>query len=199
MRCCSSPASAARRGRGWLWRLLLAVCVVVGAVTGAGAARAASVVEVSTLSLVRQEQQLTLEFSLRVQLSRTVEEALRRGVPMYFTAQATVLRSRWYWRDERIARVSRQWRLAYQPLTGTWRVGIGALNQNFPTLGEALNTLTRTSGWVLAELKDLDPDSRHTVDFVFRLDTAQLPAPLNVALGAGSEWQLGLERTLRVD
>lgn len=151
------------------------------------------------MGLTRQDPHLTLEFSLRVQLSKTVEDALRKGVPMYFLAEATVMRGRWYWRDERIARVSRQWRLAYQPLTNTWRVGVGALTQSFGSLSEAMNTLTRTSGWVLAELRDLDPDSRHTVNFSFRLDTSQLPAPLLVGLTAGSEWQLQLERTLKAD
>jgi hypothetical protein len=174
------------------------VCLLLG-IAAPNRALAAPSVEVSSLGLSRQDQQLTLEFSVRLQLSKTVEDALRKGVPMYFVAQATVLRDRWYWRDERIARVSRQWRLAYQPLTSTWRVGIGALSQNFATLSEALATLTKTSGWVLADLKDLDPDSRHTVEFSFRLDTGQLPAPLTVGLTAGSEWQLAVERTLKVD
>ena len=189
---------------GWLHlhscaQLVVALTLALVVVVCARPARAASSVEVNTLSLARQEQQLTLEFSLRVQLSRTIEDALRRGVPMYFSVQATVLRNRWYWRDERLAQVSRQWRLAYQPLTNTWRVGVGALNQNYPTLGEALSTLTRTAGWVLADWTQLDPESRHTVDFSFRLDTAQLPAPLTVGLTAGTEWQLAFERSLKVD
>ncbi len=156
-------------------------------------------VEAVTLELKRQEGQLTLEFSLRTQLPRSVEDALRRGIPMYFTAQATVLRSRWYWRDERVARVARQWRLAYQPLSDSWRVGIGALNQSVPTLQEALAVITRTSGWYVAELGQLDAGSRHYVEFVFRLDTSQLPPPMLVGLTAQSEWQLGLERTLRLE
>jgi hypothetical protein len=156
-------------------------------------------VEASTLALQREDGQLTLEYSLRTQLPRSVEDALRRGVPMYFVAQATLLRSRWYWRDERIARVARNWRLAYQPLTGTWRVGIGALTQSFPTLEEAMGVITRTSGWRLAELAQVDPDSRHYVEFSFRLDTAQLPPPMLVGLTSQGDWQLGLERSLRVD
>ncbi len=186
------PRASAMVVRRWMTALVTLVVMAMPA-------SAASVVEVSSIGLSRADQQLSLEFSLRVQLSKTVEDALRKGVPMYFVAQASLMRERWYWRDERVARVSRQWRLAYQPLTNTWRVGIGALSQNFNSLSEALATLTRTSGWVLAELKDLDGDSRYLVDFAFRLDTTQLPAPLTVGLTAGSEWQLSLERTLRVD
>jgi hypothetical protein len=87
-----------------------------------------------------------------------VEEALQRGVPVYFVAEASVLRSRWYWRDERVARVQRTWRLAFQPLTGTWRVGLGGLSQTYATLDEALAAVARIAGWKLAELSQLDPD-----------------------------------------
>ncbi|MBL8327557.1 MAG: DUF4390 domain-containing protein [Rubrivivax sp.] len=176
--------------------VLVAVCLVALAATPASRAQG---VDVAALALDRQDGQLTLEFSLRTQLPRGVEDALMRGVPMYFLAQATLYRHRWYWRDERVARVSRQWRLAYQPLTGSWRLGIGALTQNYSTLSEAMAMITRTSGWRLAELSQLDPDARHYVEFSFRLDTAQLPPPMQVGLTGGGGWQLGLERTLRVE
>jgi hypothetical protein len=156
-------------------------------------------VDVVSLSLERRDGQLTLEFSLRPVLSRGVEEALKRGLPVHFLAQATLLRTRWYWRDERIARVSRQWRLAYQPLSGTWRVGMGALTQGFASFSEALAVITRTSGWVLADVSQLDPEERYVVDFSFRLDTTQLPPPMQVGLTGQGDWRLGIERSLRVD
>lgn len=156
-------------------------------------------VDVASLGLDRQDGHLSLEFSLRVTLSRPVEDALRRGVPMYFVAQATLYRNRWYWRDERVARVTRNWRLAYQPLTSSWRVGIGALTQSFGTLEEALGVISRTSGWRLAELSQIEPDARQYVEFSFRLDTGQLPPPMLVGLTSQADWQLGVERTLRVD
>jgi hypothetical protein len=77
----------------------------------------------------RGEGTLDLEFAVRLSLPRAVEDALHRGVPVYFVAEAQLLRNRWYWRDERVARVQRTWRVAYQPLTGNWRVGLGGLNQ----------------------------------------------------------------------
>lgn len=166
----------------------------------AGVARShAQTVEVSTLALRRDEGALSLDFVARLNLSRTVEDALLRGVPVYFSAQATVLRSRWYWRDERIARVGRSWRLAHQPLTGTWRVALGALSQTYTSLAEALDAISRLTGWRLAELSQIDPDSRHYVEFAFRLDTSQLPSPMQIGLTGQSDWTLGVERTLRLD
>jgi hypothetical protein len=155
--------------------------------------------ELVSLQTVRGEGALMLDFAVQVKLPRAVEEALQRGVPIYFTAQATLLRSRWYWRDERVARVRRSWRLAYQPLTNSWRVGLGALNQNVATLAEALAFVTRASRWRLAELVQLDPESRYTVDFSWRLDTSQLPGPMSLGLPGANEFALGVERTLRVE
>lgn len=162
-----------------------------------GAARAG--VELTTLQVARADGGLLLEFVAQVSLPRAVEEALQRGVPIYFTAQATLWRSRWYWRDERIARINRTWRLAYQPLTGSWRVGLGALSQSHPTLAEAMTVVTRTAQWRLAELTQVDPDSRHYVEFFWRLDTSQLPSPMLIGLTGASDYALGVERTLKLD
>lgn len=160
-------------------------------------ARAA--VELTSLQVQRSDGALMVEFQAQVSLPRAVEEALQRGVPIYFTAQATLWRYRWYWRDERIARVSRTWRLAFQPLTNTWRVGLGGLNQSHPTLAEAMAVVTRTAQWRLAELTQVDPDSRHSVEFSWRLDTSQLPSPMLIGLTGASDFSLGVERTVRLD
>ena len=160
---------------------------------------AAQGVELKSLRVERRDGELALEFSHRLTLGAAIEDALHRGVPMYFTAQAAVYRNRWYWRDERVARVQRTWRLAFQPLTSTWRVGLGAIGQSYATLPEALSAVTRLSGWKLAELSQIDPDARHYVEFSFRLDTTQLPGPMQIGLTGQADWVLRVERTLRVE
>lgn len=154
-------------------------------------------IELRTLELHKTEAELTLEYSARLTLSPAVDEALQRGVPMYFVAQATLWRSRWYWRDERVAQVRRTWRVAYQPLTNGWRVSLGSLSQPYPSLVEALASISRVSGWQVAESAKLAPGERHYVEFSLRLDNKQLPLPMQIDVG--SDYQLGVERTLRVD
>jgi hypothetical protein len=154
-------------------------------------------VELATLELRPEDGALTLEFSARLTLSRSIEDALRRGVPMYFEVDATLYRSRWYWRDERVSRVSRSYRLSYQPLTGSWRVGLGALGQTHPTLSDAMAVISRVSGWRLAVAGQLDSDLRYYVEFSYRLDASQLPQPLQI--GLGNDWSLGIARVLKVD
>ena len=100
----------------------LLVGVALAAALGGLPQAQAQGAELATLQATRADGALSLEFNTRVTLPRAVEDALQRGVPIYFVAQATLQRSRWYWRDERIARVSRTWRVAYQPLTASWRL-----------------------------------------------------------------------------
>jgi hypothetical protein len=178
--------------RAFVARLLLALALATGL---APAARAQGV-ELTTLEAHRTDGEVTLEFAARLTLTRSVEDALQRGVPMHFVAQASLYRSRWYWRDERVARVTRQWRLSYQPLTATWRVGLGALGQSFGSLSEALAVISRAS-WRLTDAAGLEPDSRHYIEFSYRLDATQLPRPLQI--GLGNDWTLGVERTLKLE
>ncbi len=169
---------------------------------GAGGPARAQGVELATLQAVRSEGALTLEFAVRVNLPKAVEDALQRGVPIYFVAEAQLLRNRWYWRDERVARVSRSWRLAYQPLTGAWKLSLGGLNQTFPSLAETLATASRSAGWRLADLAQLDTDKSYYVEFSYRLDTSQLPGPMQFGLGGlggQSDWAVGVSRVLKVD
>lgn len=180
-------------------RLLLGlVLAALNAGVGSGAVRAQGV-DLATLAVHKAEGELLLDFEVRAALPRAVEDALQRGVPVYFVAQATLYRSRWYWRDERVARVQRVWRIAYQPLTSNWRLGLGGFNQSFATLDEALAAASRSSRWKIADAGQLDPDSQYYVEFSWRLDTAQLPSPMQFGLGGPSEWALGVERTLRVE
>ncbi len=182
----------ARRAGAWLavlWGLAAG-----GLLPGSAAAQG---VELKSLKLERRDGELTLEFSHRLTLGAAIEDALHRGVPLYFNARATVYRDRWYWRDERIARVSRTWRLAWQPLTASWRLSLGGLSQSHGTLSEALAPLSQISGWRLVELDKLEPGNRYHVEFSFNLDNNQLPQPMQIDLGG--DWKLGIERSLRVE
>jgi hypothetical protein len=156
-------------------------------------------IELANLNVQRQEGELSIDFDVRLNLPKAVEDAMQRGVPVYFVAEATLLRNRWYWRDERVARVQRSWRVAYQPLTSTWRVGFGGFNQNFQSLGEALAVASRSTRWKVAELAQLDPDSRYYLEFSYRLDNTQLPSPMQIGLGGQADWALGVERSLRLE
>jgi hypothetical protein len=156
-------------------------------------------VDLTHLTVDKQDGNLMLDFSAHVTLSRPVEDAVQRGVPLYFVAQADLFRHRWYWRDAHIATATRSWRLSYQPLSDSWRVTLGALSQTYGSLREALNALAGSAGWKIADAGQIEPDARYYVEFSYHLDTSQLPRPMQFGLGNESDWSLGVERTVRVE
>ena len=84
-------------------------------------------------------------------------------------------------------------------MRSAWRVSLGGLYQTFPSLGEALVFASRSSAWKLADLAQLDPDKSYYVEFNYRLDTSQLPGPMQFGLGGQGDWAVGASRTLKVD
>jgi len=159
----------------------------------------AQAIDLPIFELKRADGALVLDFLARPVLSKAVEDAMQRGVPVYFVAQAALYRSRWYWRDERVARVSRSWRLSFQPLTNSWRLGFGALSQSYPSAAEALDMAGRASRWKVADAEQLEPGEQYYVEFSYRLDNNQLPRPMQLDLAAQADWQLSVERRVRVE
>ena len=191
-------AGACRRPRpAWL-RAWLAVLLAL-LLGGAAPAVRAETVQLVSLEVARGEDGLLLDFTTRFVLPRTVEDALLKGVPLHFVAEAALFRSRWYWRDERVARATRVWRLAWQPLTRSYRVSFGGLNQSFETLTEALAAVRGVAHWKIADAAQLDADSRYYVEFSYRLDTSALPRPMQIGLAGQADWTLSVERTLRIE
>jgi len=197
------PADAARQSNGPRDARRRVCLAVLGAalLSWAGGAQAQGV-EVLNLALQRGTDEVTIDYQLRVTLTRPVEEAAQRGVPLYFVATATMWRPRWYWRDERVARVRREWRLSYQPLTSTWRVSQGGLGQSHASLVDAMAAMTRSSGWRIADAAQVEADGKYYVEFDWQLDLSQLPKPLQIGLtgvAGGGDWNIGVERELRLD
>ena len=181
-----------------LARIAIAACFALLLALMPGAARAEGV-ELAQLSAHRADDGLELSFATRFDLSRAAEDALHKGVPLYFVAEATVLRNRWYWRDARVGQVERTWRLAWQPLTRQYRVSTGGLHQSFATLEEALTALRGISGWHLADAKDIEDGGSYYLEFSYRLDVSQLPRPMQIGLQAGFALSIEQKRNFAAD
>jgi hypothetical protein len=181
------------------WCAWLAACLMLcTAVLLPMAARADEPV-FSEFGIFRNQEGLHVSFALRFDLPRDVEDALQKGVPLYFVAEAELYRDRWYWRDRRINTTSKVWRVAYQPLTRKYRVTFGGLNQNFDRLDDALAAVRRVSDWKVAEASQVQPGSGHYLELSYRLDTTLLPRPMQIGIGGQPEWTLLVEKFHRVD
>lgn len=167
--------------------LLLALLVLLSPPT----ALAAEGIELVDASIEASDEGYRLASSFSIELSRTLEEALMRGVPLYFTLQVQVSRPRWYWFDDVAIKSSRTFRLSYNLLTQRYRVSIdGNLHRNFSRLDDMLALLRRPGRWVIGDSNALARDAAYTVSVQLGLDIAQLPKPIQVSAMSNNEWRL---------
>ena len=185
---------------GWLdpaFRWVVAFCLCAMAAVALAQTPSAG----TGIKVERSESDVLLSAQVQLELPAAVEDALQKGVPLFFVAEADILRERWYWTDKRLVSAERHLRLAYQPLTRRWRLTVTtgaarggalglALNQYFDTLPEALAIIKRISRWQIAEVSELDPALKYRVEFRFKLDLAQLPLPFQIGTLGQSEWNV---------
>ena len=184
---------------------LLAACILL--VLAWPAAADAPPADVTQLQLERTEEGLLLSAAVRFELPQVIEDALLKGIPMFFVSEAVLYRDRWYWYDREVSHVRRHMRLSYQTLTRRWRLTISptvigntgvALGQNFDTQEEAMAAVQRISRWKIAEAGDINPDERYNVDFRFRLDVSQLARPFQIGAVGQADWNISVLRNQRL-
>ena len=185
--------------------LMVCVCLLWAPRTSAAAST-----EITQLRTERADDGVYLSAIVRFDLPAVVEDALLKGIALFFVVEADIYRDRWYWTDPRVTSAARTLRLAYQPLTGRWRVNIvsglitsssglrATLNQNYETLPEALSAIQRLSRWKIAEASEVEPEAAYTLDLNFRLDLSQLPRPFQIGMVGQSEWDIATERSVRL-
>jgi hypothetical protein len=122
-----------------------------------------------------------------------LEDAVNRGVPLYFVVEFELYRTRWYWFDDRRVAASLTYRLSYSPLTRQYRLARDALAFPFDTLGAALTTLRRLANWTVIERGVLTPGDSYRAQVRMRLDTAQLPRPFQIGAITNRDWTLASE------
>ena len=189
--------SQPRAMRRALWAAALAW--LLAALLWAPAARAAEL-ELSSFDVVHNEEGVFLGYGINLELSRSVDDALSKAVPLFFVAEAEVFRYRFYWRDQRVGTAVRRWRIVFQPLTGTYRVTFdGGLSQNYATRADAFAAIGRSARWKIAEAGQIEEGSRHYVEFSYRLDTSQLPRPMQIGIGGQADWTLSVQRTQKIN
>jgi len=182
-------ASTTRSCRSPSWIVAALAAFLLGYFAAAPAR--ADGIEVRKAALVAAEDGYFLEAEFDIALTHTLEDALNKGVPLYFMLEFELIRPRWYWLNEKIASKRQQYRLGYNALTRQYRVGIGSLYQNFATLAEALAFLSRVRLSEIAEPGALGKGASYTAALRMRLDSSQLPRPFQISAVGSREWSVG--------
>lgn len=131
-----------------------------------------------------------LEAAFDVQFNARLEEAVNRGIPLYFVVDFELSRPRWYWFDEKPIELSRTFKVTYTPLLRQYRLTLGNEYQNFTRFEEVTRVLSRQRGWHVADKGALKKDQVYQAAVRMRLDTAQLPKPFQLNAIASREWTL---------
>ena len=153
------------------------------------AARAEGI-EVKKAALTVAEDGYVLEADFVITLTGTLEDALNKGVPLYFLLDFELIRPRWYWFNDKIVEAQQQYRLSYNALTRQYRIGVGTLYQNFGTLADALEVMSRVRRREQIEPGTLKKDTAYTAALRLRLDTSQLPKPFQINALGSREWSV---------
>jgi hypothetical protein len=189
----SSPLPSARTGRRRALRRLLGLAAgaAVGslAATASGPARA-DAIGVRSAELRPEDDDFVLNADFDLTLNATLEEALQRGLPLYFLLEFEISRPRWYWLDEKVVSSSVQYRISWNALTRQYRVSSGLFGQTLYTLEEVERFLSRVTSRPVARRDQLQKGARYDAALRLRLDVNQLPKPFQVDALASREWSL---------
>jgi hypothetical protein len=171
-------------------RAALQVFLVLALLWGVAGARA-DVIGVRSVELRIEEGDVLLSAQFDVQLTPALDEALSKGIPLYFMVEFDLTRPRWYWIDEKVAQWSITYRVSYNELTRQYRVASGPLaGTTFDTLEDVQRFIGRVASRPIARVEQLVKDARYEAAIRMRLDATQLPKPFQVNAMTSHEWQL---------
>ena len=155
-----------------------------------GAVAAADGIQVRQAALISAGDGYVLEADFEVTLTHTLQEALNKGVPLYFTLEFELVRPRWYWLNATLANTRLEYRLSYNALTRQYRVGLSTLYRNFTSVAEALEFLSRVRVREVAEAGALNKGGSYRAALRLRLDSSQLPRAFRVSAVGSREWTI---------
>jgi Domain of unknown function (DUF4390) len=190
-------------------RLCVWLCVALSLVVPS-LAQADTPVELQALKLERQDSALYMSGTWQFEMPAALEDALLKGITLYFVSEVNISQERWYVYNQRVAHAERHVRLFYQPLTRRWRVNISpqpfnvsglgmSLGQSYDTAEEAMGAVRRILQWRIADASDYNPDAKQSININFKLDLKQLPRPLQIGAAGQSDWNISFSKTQRLE
>jgi len=175
----------------WLGRRAAGVlAVLVGVLAALCLPAHADTVAVKSAELRADEDAYVLNAEFELAFNPTLEEALQKGVPLYFVFEFEIVRPRRYWFDEKVLSFSTQYRVSYNALTRQYRLASGLLGQTFDGLDEVERFLSRVTSRPVARSDELAKGTRYEAAVRLRLDVNQLPKPFQLTALASREWSL---------
>ncbi|MDE1181402.1 DUF4390 domain-containing protein [Paraburkholderia sp.] len=131
-----------------------------------------------------------LDARFEFELNSNLEDAVNKGIPLYFTTDFELSRPRWYWFDEQPVSVSQSIRLSFQPLTREYRVSTGGLQLGFSTLKDALAVIQHVTSWHVFDRNQVTAGETYNASVRMQLDIALMPKPFQIDAVNNRDWNL---------
>jgi hypothetical protein len=147
-------------------------------------------IKIKSFELEKVDNDWLLNATFQIELSSGLEDAIQKGVVLYFQTEFDLTRSRWYWFDERPAIAQRQTRLSYQPLTQQYRIASEGFTFSAKTIAEALQAVGSIGGWRVIDANQLDTSKSYTASLRMTLDLSKLPKPFQVNALNNRDWNV---------
>lgn len=169
-------------------RFLTAIVFILSLAPAAWAAAGQDNPEVVRVTTHARDGRLLVDADVRFELNDTVRDAAERGVPLFFTADLQISRSRWWWFDRDVVDSSMTLRIVYNALTRQWRAGLGQLTLPTQSLDDAMSQIRSIRGWDVGPSDTLDAGVHYEGRMRVRLDTSMLPRAFQVNALNSSSW-----------
>ena len=171
-------------------RLILVTAIGLFSLLWAPLSATAAEIEISNPQVQAVDDGIALSADFALDFNGRLEEAVNKGVVLYFVIDFEVARARWYWFDEKLLTRTQTWRLSYHALTRQYRLSTGALYQNYTTLDEALRAISRLRNWQVIEKGEVKPGQMYVAALRLQLDLSQMPKTFQVGALANKDWVL---------
>ena len=147
-------------------------------------------IKITSVELERVDSDWLLNAAFQIELSPGLEDAVQKGVVLYFQTEFELTRSRWYWFEEKPASAQRQTRLSYQPLTQQYRIASEGFTFSAKTISEALQAIGSIGGWRVIDNSHIDPAKSYIAGLRMTLDLSKLPKPFQVNALNNRDWNV---------
>lgn len=128
-----------------------------------------------------------------ISFSNGQQEALARGIPLYFVLEWKATYPRWYWFDKVVAEDDAVFRVSFLPLLQKYRVSYGLLSHDVATREEAERLIGRISSRPLFSTDHLEEDERYSFSIRLRFDDEQMPSPFRLNTLGSQDWKMASE------
>lgn len=174
-----------------IFRLMCAfsICLLLAGPTPPVSANG-TVNQVVRVDPVVRHGKLYVDADVDLTVNHELRNVAEKGVPVYFTADLSIVVERWWWFDKTLVDKQRTWRIVYNALTRQWRIGTSDLTMPEPSFDDAMALIRHIRDWAVADTSELEPGKKYKGRIRVRLDTSLLARPFQIDAFNSSAWSL---------